>query len=181
MITWDNRNPSGSYQFSLATHATQLNAACMSLLAPPGRLWFCGEECQGVGSSYGIWSGFRLWLFWCLCRYLCVFVYFPHDISVAASWNLDSVFIDSKFKRSRFFEVSRPLRSPTCYACMVRLWNDLNIWSCVQLVVSIVVISMQLWKPMIWCPGGAKNKEVLRFAVELLGHIFQKTTWYDIL
>ena len=29
--------------------------------------------------------------------------------------------------RSRFFEVSRPLRSPTCYACMVRLWNDLNI------------------------------------------------------
>lgn len=82
--------------------------------------------------------------------------------------------------RSRFFEVSRPLRSPTCYACMVRLWNDLNIWSCVQLVVSIVVISMQLWKPMIWCPGGAKNKEVLRFAVELLGHIFPKTFWYTV-
>ena len=56
-------------------------------------------------------------------------------------------------KKISFFEVSRPLRSPTFYACMVRLWNDLNIWSCVQLVVSIVVISMQLWKPMIWCPG----------------------------
>ena len=50
---------------------------------------------------------------------------FLHDISVAATWNLDCDFF--YMKKISFFEVSRPLRSPTFYACMVRLWNDLNI------------------------------------------------------